>query len=122
MAEYRMGRLQTGSRWHGAIGLAVGADWRIGGRGDGVYRLDGKPGRRFVSRAPLFTPGRRRAGPTVRTAGATSRQISQGCAPPLTYLGGPVLSTTPAGVTVTPIYSKPGGKYMLLFGLQDHPG
>ena len=63
--------------------------------------------------------------PTVRDRGdgrADEPQICQGCAPPLSYLGGPVMSTTSAGVTVTPIYWEPGGTYTFLGGLQIHPG
>lgn len=45
---------------------------------------------------------------------AIEPQICSTCAPPLTYHGGPVLSTSaPAGLTVTPIFWQPlGGSYV----------
>jgi Bacterial Ig-like domain (group 1)/Phosphate-induced protein 1 conserved region len=45
-------------------------------------------------------------GPTIEP------QVCASCKPPLIYQGGPVLSTDgPAGLTITPVWWQPGGKY-----------
>ncbi len=110
MAEYRMGPRQSGVSSPGRAG------WRWVRTAVLVAVLVTCSGWTTApvvapetSSAPVHTPAK--SAPTSPTVGADEPQICQGCAPPLTYLGGPVMSTTPAGVTVTPVYWEPGGKY-----------
>jgi hypothetical protein len=59
-------------------------------------------------KAPALANPRRAAagGPTIEP------QVCSSCKPPLIYQGGPVLSTNgPGGLTVTPLWWQPGGKY-----------
>jgi hypothetical protein len=56
---------------------------------------------------------------TTAAAVADEPQVCSGCQPPLSYLGGPVMGSTGAGVTVTPIYWEPGGKYKFAASYED---
>jgi hypothetical protein len=64
--------------------------------------------------------GQASVGRSAGAAVAGEPQVCSGCHLPLTYLNGPVMGTTAAGVTVTPIYWEPGGgKYKFGAGYED---
>ena len=78
--------------------------------------------------SPVSSAGARRlgsgsSGATVmaaRQAPAIEPQVCSSCKPPFTYDGGPVLMTTSAGLTVTPIFWQPtGGRYAFPAGFQS---
>jgi hypothetical protein len=60
---------------------------------------------------------------TFALAGAPARAIEpavcSGCKPPLVYGNGPVLPMNNGGLTVTPIYWEPGGKYKFPAGYEN---
>ena len=77
-----------------------------------------------VSGAAGVRPGRGwplvRSRPAARAVPAIEPAICSGCKPPLVYEGGPVMGTTAAGVTVTPVFWQPsGGKYAFPAGYES---
>ena len=62
-----------------------------------------------------MTPGlAKRPVPAIEPA------VCAGCKPPLVYQGAPVMETTAAGVTVTPVFWQPsGGRYVFPPGYES---
>jgi hypothetical protein len=77
--------------------------------------LVGAAGARQLGGWPPVTPGlAQRPGPAIEPA------VCSGCKPPLVYQGGPVMGTTTAGVTVTPVFWQPsGGRYVFPPGYES---
>jgi hypothetical protein len=61
-----------------------------------------------------------RPGLAQRPVPAIEPAVCAGCKPPLVYQGGPVMGTTAAGVTVTPVFWQPsGGRYVFPAGYES---
>ena len=77
--------------------------------------VSGAAGARPVRGWPLV-----RSGPAARAVPVIEPAICSGCKPPLVYEGGPVMGTTAAGVTVTPVFWQPsGGTYVFPAGYES---